>query len=296
VFHYLELNPVPSKREEMLDLLQQAGVVLGIEVTVPELAEHCSVNIDPQHSRTTEGDVAPAAVEVALSYPLPTLATVRADADSVAFMALMELRARGITITQEIRERVLYIASEDKFARGPWPGPRPLDSFGDVQWAFKGLSVLASNFRTPLAERVALFEQWLQGGDCEGLEGAVVTARQAVEKAAREGQISVHAKGKLVVVTSPEIAATEVAYRIAPVAILRNERFRFQGGPEHLKYTVCAYKPELVDFPALLAALQAKEPGWGGNVTSGILGSPQGVASRLATPEVVALVTAHLRV
>jgi hypothetical protein len=68
--------------------------VLGIEVTIPALASRCNLgNIDPQH---TGGDPNESAIEAAITAPLPkdgaTLATVRADLDSIGAMAVIAYR------------------------------------------------------------------------------------------------------------------------------------------------------------------------------------------------------------
>lgn len=87
------LDPRPAKRAEMLEFLHSVPV-LGIEVTVPELAIACQLgNVDPQH---TGGNVHTSAVEEAVVWPLPpdgtVMATVRPDADAYGAMAVFQLR------------------------------------------------------------------------------------------------------------------------------------------------------------------------------------------------------------
>jgi hypothetical protein len=89
-------------------------------------------NIDPQHS---EGNKDLAAIEAVMSSPLPpegaTLATVRADLDSVGTMAVFAIRSRlGGSFDSGVgggfEERVALVARADKFARGEEWAARPL--------------------------------------------------------------------------------------------------------------------------------------------------------------------------
>lgn len=150
---------------------------LGIEVTIPALAAGCGLgNIDPQHSG---GNAGLAAIEASLTAEVPPegamLATVRADADSVGAMAVLAFRAEGVDLTPDVLERVRLVAEADRFAKGPYPGPRPLPTTGNP-WPSTGasasesreLSAIASavaDFKLPMGERVTLMREWLTAGD-----------------------------------------------------------------------------------------------------------------------------------
>ena len=54
--------------QENNDKIFENNTVIGIEVTPRHLAARCTVNIDPQH---TDGDINTAAIEKAVSFPLP---------------------------------------------------------------------------------------------------------------------------------------------------------------------------------------------------------------------------------
>ncbi len=135
-FKLFDPRPVPAAIATNDQIFAQ-GPVLGIEVTVPVLAQRCELgNIDPQH---TGGDTSTAAIEVALEWPLPPegamLATVRADLDSVGAMAVLAMRAEGqITMfledeilgDEELSLRIAAVAAADKSKTEEWQGPRPL--------------------------------------------------------------------------------------------------------------------------------------------------------------------------
>lgn len=317
MFEYAVLDPRPTPEASAANdkVFEDAPAgVLGIEITVPALAARCSLgNIDPQHG--PGGDASRAAIEAAMEWPLPpkgaVLATVRPDLDSVGAMAILGLRAEGVRIPAG---GVRRIADADKFARGPWPGPRVLPTTADP-WPSEGgaadtrelapLGALCADFRRALAERVAGVEEWLLFGEAAfssarapflaDYVGQVERERAEMIRALEEGEVRVEeaAGGKIALVDSTHRAAMAVGYARAPVVVARNPSFKVGGGDPHLKFTVAQYEPGHVDLKAALAELAEREPGWGGSPT--IIGSPQGVASTLSAAEVVEVVARYLK-
>ncbi len=133
--------------------------VLGIEVTIPQLVEQCQLgNIDPQHSGGRD-DLA--AIEVAISHPLPpsgsVLATVWADLDAIGSMAVLALRARGVNLTPAM-ERVSAVAAADKTKATKWQGPRPLPTVvspwgNSPEKPLAAIAAAVGDFRVPLSDR-----------------------------------------------------------------------------------------------------------------------------------------------
>ncbi|MDE2099686.1 MAG: hypothetical protein KGL39_20705 [Patescibacteria group bacterium] len=281
--------------------------VLGIEVTIPTLAAQCVLgNLDPQH---TEGrDMA--AIEMALTMECrvppdgATLATIRADLDSVGAMAVLEFLLDGFT-PEFVAHRAGLVAEADRFARGPWPGPLPLPTPDDPWPAGQGgasdsrplaaIAAAVADFKVPIAERVQTMRRWLTAGEEPASYREQVDAERADMVAAlADGRISASTAcgGRVAVVSSTHRSATTVGYCLAPVVIARNPAFRYQGGDPHAKFTVCQYAPGHCDLRAALAELQGLEPGWGGSPT--IIGSPQGVGSTISMLAVLDSVARHL--
>lgn len=82
IYKFATLDPRPGADNPSV----LGDKTLGIEVTIPHLAERCGLgNIDPQHSGTSSHT---AAILAALDVPLPppgsTLVTIRPDLDSVS--------------------------------------------------------------------------------------------------------------------------------------------------------------------------------------------------------------------
>ncbi len=305
MYRYAIFDPRPTGKKTN-ERVFAAGGVYGIEVTIPALAERCIANLDPQH---TGGDANRAAIEEALTAELPpegaTLATVRVDLDSVGAMAVLTLRAKGESL-EPAMDRIHLVAESDKFARGGWPGRRPLPT-RDNPWPeeqasagssrpLAAIAVAVSDFRVPIEERVALMERWLLTGEEPAkYREKVEKERAEMISALESGVIKVReaAGGKIAVVESIHRAATSVGYCIAPVVVALNPEFRFQGGESIRKFTVCQFEAGYVDLRAVFADLSELEPGWGGSPTIG--GSPQGISSTLTTEQVVEVVERHLQ-
>lgn len=289
-YRYAALSPsdIPSALSTLRDT-----PALGIEVTIPKLAQACSLgNIDPQH---LGGDAARAAIEDAVEVDLPPdgtlLATVRADADSVGGMAVLVLRSRGVEIAGSIGERVRAIADADKEATGPWPGPRPLREPADMLRTTSVIAHVATDHTRSMDERVSVLAQWLLNGHVEGakeIEARLLAGAKNVLQA-----LDVEVRHGVAVVTGASRLGLSVGYRHAPVVLHVNPAFQWEGGIKHLKHTVARWNSfQRMDWGGMLAELQQRERGWGGS--SSIAGSPQGVGSLLTAEEVTAIIQAHL--
>lgn len=283
---------------------------LGIEVTIPEFVARCGLgNIDPQH---TGSDATRAAIEECLTVALPPedaiLVTVRPDLDAIGGMAVLTIRAKGLKLSSEALDRVRLIVEADKFAHGEWSGPRPLPakeewdiddyasaSADDLHSKLAAIGGAIVDYKLPVAERVALEEKWILTGE----EPAEYRRKYNEERkqiadaiAAGKIQVSTAADGKIAVVVSEYRAGTSIGYCLAPVVVLLNPVFRFEGGEPHRKFTVCQFKEGYVDLRAMVVELNEREPGWGGSPT--IIGSPQGSGSELDMTEVLSIVERHL--
>ena len=289
-YNFATIDPRPFALTGELEKLAAMGRTLGAEVTVPALAAALTEgNIDPQH---TGGDASTAAIEVAVTWPLPpegtTIVTVRPDADAFGVMAVLSLREEGVVVERGILDRVDLIAVTDK-GHGEWS---PVS--GDVTAsAFDGLKVEVMNFRRGVEERVALVRDWLLTGDFAGSEDALVRVEQERrETVGLLDEVELASSDRVAVITTASRFGVSAAYACAGVVVAVNPVFRFAGGEPHRKVTVCQTRPGLVDLKAVFTALSETEPGWGGSPTIG--GSPQGVSSVIATEDIVKVVEEHL--
>jgi len=283
------------------------GNVMGIEVTIPELAEKCQLgNIDPQH---LEGNSDLAAIEVVKDMELPesevTFATIRADLDSVGSMALVALRKEGVEVSEEMVDRITKIAESDKFARGRWPGKKNLPSRENL-WdetsagasdspELAAIAANISDFKLPMNERVEAMKKWLTTGK----ESLVY--REQVEKerldmieALESGEINISTTEDeaVALVESKHRAGISLGYTQAPIVVALNPEFGFGDAPKIEKYTIAQYENGHIDLNAAKEELNQLEAGWGGSPT--ILGSPQGISSELSMEQVTEIVKKHI--
>lgn len=284
VYTYATLDPRPQGGEVNDKVFEDSTVgVFGVEVTIPALADRCLLgNLDPQHSG---GQADLAACVVALSCPLPpvgaTLATVRADADSLLAMAVLTLRARGAEGWD--MTKVLLVGQGDCAPDGPWVNYAPPAEFAAA-------NAVAMSFRVPLAERVALLADWIRG-----------TAELPEPAPVDHSEISVKLSecGRYAVVRADGPAGKEAVaagYRQAPVVVALNEAFTLNPRevPAHRKYTVARWNSSVaMDWEGMLGEFRTLEPGWGGSGSS-ICGSTQNVGSPLELHQVLAVLERHL--
>ena len=288
-FNFAQFDPRPVGKDANEKILT-SGQVLGIEVTIPPLAERCTLgNLD--HHGLEDTAETPSASEQALkTADIPpngaTLATVRCDADSVTAMAIFASRSVGRTVDPAIVEAV------GRFDRlGPSAG-RPSD-------AVLAIARRSADFKIPLAERVAWTQVVLEGTADQAEISALVAERDAEFEAARAAsEIRLEANGRIAVVESTHRFATNLGYEEAAVVVAFNPNmavdFRAPEKGTYRKFTVCRYDGHTpVDLPAALVELQRLEPGWGGR--GDIFGSPQGVSSELTLEDVVKVVARHLK-
>lgn len=291
----LDPRPTPEAKEHN-EKIFASGPVLGIEVTIPELANRCDLgNIDPQHTDKNSNETA---IEAALKIDLinvppdATFVTIRPDLDSVGAMLVLTLRSRGVEVDASYFPKVLeaarVISESDKFARGKWPGRQPLPTPKDP-WAgnvkesrLAAVGACVSDFKLPIEERVKAMEEWmLRDKEPVGYREIVYNERKKLAEAIERGEIKIQTfeSPTIVLVESVHRAATSIGYRLAPIVIAVNPEFKFQGGSSHRKITIAQYEPGYVDLKSIWSELSKYEEGWGGSPCIG--GSPQDVSSKL---------------
>ncbi len=309
----LLIDPRPASYEAMASLLRENSPVWGVEFTLPKLAPLLAGNIDGQHSADAPGR---AAIELAAWGDLPqeiysgtTYAIVRPDPDALGAIAVQQLRnyylhAYGEDLLPSpanavLRQRITYITEQDAFQFGGWqcPADPQVVFFGTERDLFAALTLICTDRALPIEERYQRIQDWLNEGQCEGLDVALAQVQREKQATWEDSEILLH-QGNLIVLRAHTLGATQLAYCYAPVAVIANDQFRFPGTPgTHLKYTICQFQSgryaDLVGAARALNELEQSGGSWGGSPA--IIGSPQGVSSTLTVEQVVEVVQQFLK-
>lgn len=313
---YIQLDPRPTEAARQKNAQAFApGRTVGIEVTLPQYAALCSINVDPQHDVTHRGyaDACSAARWIwenlknfnAELDDATTLVTVRPDVDAIAAMAIITaFKCEWFSLTGPFEEHLWAIDKMDCFANGPWREqgnlPCSMNSWPDEDQAMAALGAMCADFRVPMDQRVQSMMAYLfEGVIPEVYLQQVHTERLAMIAALNAGEIRIEVvmnDGHAVaVVHSRHRFGTTLGYRLAPVVVAINDAFRINGGDPHRKVTICQWQEGYINLEAVAAALDAKaegiKVGWGGSRT--IIGSPQGVDTQVSEAEILAAIEAN---
>jgi len=318
---YVQLDPRPTEAARQKNAQAFApGRTVGIEVTLPQYAALCSVNIDPQHDVTHRGyaDACSAARWIYENqYNLytriieaTTLVTVRPDVDSIAAMAIITALQDDVPCPSSLKfndsfcERLHAIDRMDCFANGPWREQGNLlcsmNSWPDEDRAMAALGAMCADFRVPMDQRVQSMMAYLfEGIIPEVYLQQVHAERVAMIAAFDAGEIRMEVVMRgghaVLVVHSRHRFGTTLGYRLSPVVVAINDQFTINGGPPHRKITICQWREGYIDLNGVAAALDAKaegiKVGWGGSRT--IIGSPQGVDTQVSEDEILAAIEAN---
>lgn len=269
---------------------------LGIEVTDARLAARCGLgNIDPQHGFGTGDGLA--AITAALTWPVPPqgarLVTIRPDPDAFGAMAVLDLRSAGAEIRGACFERVALVAACDAFDKGDWAawagrrGPLVAPATGaDVAVQpseYRAMAFLAGRGDRSVANRVACMTHWLSTGAIEpGALGGANRLFDDLAEAWNTGELRIEpaADPRIVLVKGSAIGGLHLGYRFAPVVVAE------EAARSPRKVTIAQFDRGHLQMSLVKDALNRREPGWGGSET--IIGSPQGVGSRLALAQIEA--------
>lgn len=277
---FFQLDPRPVGREDNENFFAQHQKVLGIEVTQPAYKSKLVANLD--HHRPGDDSETPSACMQALGYQgeIPdAMVTSRADADSVTAMAII---SNSINPQGEIDKEV--VVEVDRFDRlGP--------NYGTDSTI--AIARIAGDFKMSLADRVAWVLEFLLDPASKATEVAELVKQHKADLEAAKAATEVQLHGKVALVTSSHMHATQLGYQEADILVCFNPEmpvnFKAPEKGTYKKFTVCKRDSHVpCDLVASLQELQALEEGWGGRDT--IFGSPQGVSSQLTPEQVIEVV------
>ncbi len=306
---FIYVNPAminPKTKENVRDaevarlkeLKAQGKTIIGLEMTVPALAEICDKNIDPQHTeqKVTQSCVREVSknAEVLLGeYKGKDIVfcTNRVDVDSVAAFVMANRFLEGKDV--EYNQNIADINRHDTFQGSKWAGPKPIEQAFDPE---NKTGALASSIKVFMVtpKNIADVEKFIDTGMVdETTMNTYRNTQQRVIDKVNSGEIEVSVKNGIAHVKTTEPCATQVGYSFAPVVIAENPEMKMgpQGVPFR-KVSICQHEAGYVNLGAVKTVLAEKENGWGGSPT--FVGSPQGTSSEISVEEVRGLVSRNL--
>lgn len=292
-------------REAEMSRLQQMKAdvfeVIGLEMTVPELAELCDKNIDPQH---TDGNATQCcAKEVFEKAPQHlgwikgkdsekvVFVTNRVDVDSVAAYVLADRYLQGVDLGS--KENIEKINEHDAFQGAPWSGPKSIEEAFDPE---NKVAALASSVKVFMVtpQNIDDVKSFVDTGEVnETVMNNYRTVQKGIIDRVKSGEIKAEVEGGVAYVETTLPCATNVGYSMAPVVVAINPAMK-QGpqGEPFRKVSICQHEAGYVDLNAVKETLNTQEAGWGGSPT--FIGSKQGENSGVSTSDIKKTVYANL--
>ena len=281
-------------------LKDQGFSIIGLEMTVPALAELCDRNIDPQH---TDGKADQSCVkEIAEKAPQHlgwfkskdldkvVFATNRVDLDALGAYVLADRYLRGEKIS--FNENVAAIDAHDTHSGAKWEGPKPIEQAFDPESKTGALASSVKVFMvTP--KNIEDIKNFIDTGHVdETIMDSYRKSQQGIIDKVKSGDIKTEVIGGVAYVETTLPCATNVGYSFAPVVVATNPAMRNPDGTTYRKVSICQHEAGYADLVTVKNELSAKEAGWGGSPT--FLGSPQGQDCTVELSEIKKLVYSNL--
>jgi hypothetical protein len=266
------IDPRPNALDDAIAHIEAAKaegkITIGLEVTVPAIADRLNFNIDPQHSggdstQSCIKAVADGALSEALSGAFQkgdkvAFYTVRPDLDSFGAYTLAQwlmqcgefnLADCADRIDRGIFPRVEEIHRADCFINsGNW-SPRPMFSEGYEQSSLAAIARCVSDFKLNVEDRVAAMEKWLNdGSEPEGYREAYESDKAAIATAINTGATKVTVMVCDQTVTWRQVESINLGrndragYAIVKSTLRAATSFGYESAP-----VVLAFNPEFPD-------------------------------------------------
>ena len=293
-------NVRKAEMEKLKALKEQGFTIIGLEMTVPPLAELCDRNIDPQH---TDGRADHSCIkEVCQNAPKllgwfkgkdldkVIFVTNRVDVDALGAYVLADRYLKGEKVS--LNENIAAINAHDTHLGAKWEGPKEIEQAFDPD---NKVAALASSVKV-FAVTEKNIEDVKTFIDTGNVEETVMnnyrTVQTGIIDKVKSGEIKTEVIGGVAYVETSLPCATNVGYSFAPVVVAINPQMRNPDGTTYRKVSICQHEAGYADLVAIKNELSQKETGWGGSPT--FIGSPQGQDCQAELSDIKKLVYANL--
>lgn len=306
-YHQINIVTKNSQLQMLRNLQLRAYFVLGIELTDGDLASLTHLNIDPQHmwhSKITAIEYSFNKQENILGLLKPfnkiAMVTIRPDVDSIGSMAILSmLLNKELVLEGNLILRLKAIAKSDRHGRENWKTKRE-DFFNfkghNIFGLPIGLMYMCSDLRLDIQQKVLKMTTYLKNGIFDDIDKYTNLALKNLSDQMRSIKVNVIVPNKLIVIESNRGGAIAIGYKMCPVVIAVNDRFRFGLKKNFIigkKMTIAQYTAgRFVNIPEVQKKLAEMEFGWAGS--DSIIGSPLNGPTKLQIKDVVKVVKKYL--
>lgn len=294
-------NVREAETAKLKQLKNDGFSIIGLEMTVPQLAELCDRNIDPQHTQgqaeqCCAKEIYEKAPELLGWYKSKNsekiaFVTNRVDVDSVASYVLADRYLQGSSLGA--KENIEKINKHDAFQGAKWNGPKPIEEAFNPE---DKVAALASSVKvfTVTPQNIEDVKSFIDTGNVnETVMNNYRIVQNGIISRVKSGEIKTEVKGGVAYVETTLPCATNVGYSLAPVVVAVNPAMKLGGqGTPFRKISICQHETGYIDINAVKEALNNKENGWGGSPT--FIGSKQGENCNISLSEIQKTVFANL--
>lgn len=314
---YHQINVVDLKNEyEYLQFMQQEEYcIIGVEITDPNIAIHCFLNIDPQHERNELLNNMTALEyvykcrddfrELLVIFNKFLFITMKTDLDSVASICLLKMiiKNRLFAMTPDLILKFKSIAKSDRHGRLDYNEVKKrvdIDFIRDSNFNRYGipLSLIAmiADYKLDLEQKCINMDSYLSKNTFYKIKDYVAYVKEIRKKSVLISH-EIIVPDKLIFVVSNSRGAISKGYRKCPVVIAKNFKYTFGRGVDKIigtKMTIAQYEDnKYIDLIGLKNELNNIESGWGGS--SCIIGSPQDRPTTIRNKIIINLTKKYLK-
>ncbi len=293
---YHQINVCELDREiEKINSLSggRNKVLIGLEVTIPEISRKLTFNIDPQHAWSNETGIT--CIEKFRSF-LPNFGKMKEkelhvfflkpDLDSISAAAILDIYLENPLwmFQEEIETRISAIAEYDRHGRSRY-------GFSHKTKIPRGLFMYISGWKNNIYDKISLTKNWLLEGTFKDMSKFNRIADKKFKQSIFNSKIEIIIPKKIVFIRSPSRGACGIGYKYAPVTIALNPSYRFGIDESRIygkKWIIAQQSDGFIDMSGILEELIGIEPGWGGSPS--IIGSPQDKPSKLLKDDIIDIV------
>jgi hypothetical protein len=279
-------------------------ILIGLEVTIPEISKKLTYNIDPQHHlRTwTEGkDSDITCIEKFRNF-LPKVGEMngkelhvfflKPDLDSISAAAVLDIYLDNPTwiLQEDISERIQAIAEYDRHGRDR-------RNFQCRQKIPRGLFMYIAGWKNSIHDKINITKTWILDGTFKDIYKFNRIADKKFKQSLFNSKAEIIIPKKLVFIKSINRGACGIGYKYAPVTIALNPSYRFGLDDSRIygkKWIIAQQNNGFVNMSGILEELSRIEPGWGGSPS--IIGSPQDRPSKVLKDDIIDIVAQKMLV